>query len=316
MALWTVVVLGSLLLAADLVCGLFVLLAGSPERLGGATFPDGPRYKVAVMGDIQKGLGNFDTLLQAVHHEQAGFVLQTGDLVGENDPGHYRLVNRTFERSGLQIPFRVTPGNHDLKGSSENFEKKIGPLEQSFVVGKVAYILVQNAWGTPPDPKTLEQRITAAGPQEAVVLAMHQPPFDLQGNPKPEYGAFLAWLEKSKVAYLLCGHVHGYIKKKVGDTTVIVNGVGGDFDSWQLDQRVYLTLLDVDGDRIRDRVLEFPPVHGLAENLEHLALGHVAEVYRRRPLVCWTLTLLLSGGVGIAFRRLFAKREPFAGAPG
>jgi hypothetical protein len=315
-ARWALVVLGSLLLGADLVCGLFLLLAGAPEALGGGSFPEGSRYTVAVMGDIQKGLGTFDVLLQAVKREGAGFILQTGDLVAENDPGHYRLVKLTFERSGLRLPFRVTPGNHDLKGGPESFERQIGPLEQSFVVGKVAYVLVQNAWGTPPDPRTLDQRIAAAGPHQAVVLAMHQPPFDLQGNPKPEYGAFLAWLEQSKAAYLLCGHVHGYLRKKVGETTVIVNGIGGDYDSWQLGQKASLTMLDVDGDRIRDRVLEFPPVHGLRENVEHLALGHVGEAYRRRPWICWGLTLLLAGGLGYAGRRLFANREPLAGSPG
>lgn len=315
-ALWVFAVLGAILLTADLICGLIFLLAGAPGRLGGDRFPEGPRYKVAVMGDIQKGLGNFDTLLQAVRREDVGFILQTGDLVGENDPGHYRLVKLAADRAALQIPFRVTPGNHDLKRSPELFQQQVGPLEQSFVVGNVAFILVQNAWGTPPDPARLEQQISAAGPHRAVVLAMHQPPFDLQGNPKPDYAAFLGWLEKSKAAYLLCGHVHGYIKKKVGETTVIVNGVGGDSDSWDLDQKVYMTLLEVDGDRISDRALEFPPVHGLRENLDHLALGHVAEAYRRRPLVCWGLTLLLAGGVAAAFRRIFANREPFAGAPG
>jgi len=315
-ALWTAVALGSLLLAADLVCGLLILLAGAPDRLGGARFPESPRYRVAVMGDVQKGLGNFDTLLQAVKREGAGFILQTGDLVAENDPGHYRLVSLGVERSGLQLPFRVTPGNHDLKGSPENFEQRIGPLEQSFVVGKVAYVLVQNAWGRPPDPLKIDRLIAAAGPHQAVVLAMHQPPFDLQQNPKPEYAAFLAWLEKSGVTYLVCGHLHGYFRKTVGDTTVIVNGVGGDFDSWQLDQKVYLTLLDVDGDRIRDRVLEFPPAHGLKENVEHLAIGHVAEAYRRLPFVCWAATLLLAGGVGWGWKRLLRRHEPFEEAPG
>jgi len=315
-ALWAFAVPGAILLAADLVCGLIFLLAGSPDRLGGDRFPEGPRYKVAVMGDIQKGLGNFDTLLQAVRREQAGFILQTGDLVGENDPGHYRLVKLAADRADLQIPFRVTPGNHDLKGSPDLFLRQVGPLEQSFVVGNVGFILVQNAWGTPPEGARLEQQIAAVGPHQAVVLAMHQPPFDLEGNPKPEYSAFLSWLERSKVAYLLCGHVHGYFKKKVGVTTVIVNGVGGDSDSWQMHQEVFMTLLEVDGNQISDRALVFLPVHGLKENLDHLALGHVPEAYRRRPLVCWALTLLLAGGVGFAFKRIFANREPFRPSAG
>lgn len=315
-ALWAVAVLGSLLLGVGLACGLVWLLVASPERLGAGSLPAGPRYRVAVLGDVQKGLGNLETLLEGARREEAGFLLQTGDLVGENDPGHYRLVKLAYQRSGLQIPVRVTPGNHDLKGSSLNFEREIGPLEQTFGVGKVTFVLVQNAWGTPPEPARIEQAIASTGLHGPVVLAMHQPPFDLQGNPKPEYAAFLAWLEKSPVTYLLCGHVHGYFRKQVGRTTVIVNGVGGDYDSWQLDQKVYMTMLEVDGDRLSDRALEYPPVHGFRENVEHLALGHVGETFRRRPLACWGGSLLVAALVGAAFRRIFAIREPFKPAPG
>jgi 3',5'-cyclic AMP phosphodiesterase CpdA len=162
----------------------------------------------------------------------------------------------------------------------------------------------------------VEERIAAAGPHQAVVLAMHQPPFDLQGQPKPGYAAFLTWLEKSKVDYLLCGHVHGYIRKQVGNTTVIINGVGGDYDKWQLDQKVFATILEIDGSKISDRAIQLEPVHEIWENIEHFAIGHVAEGYRGHPLLCWGGTLLLVGGVGWAFRRIFANREPFAGAPG
>jgi hypothetical protein len=315
-ALWAVVIPGGLLLLLELVCGLLWLFRGNPAALPKNPLPSSPTYKVAVLGDVQKGLANFSNMLERVRQEHASLILQTGDLVAENDPGHYRLVKLAVERSGVGIPFYVTPGNHDLKGHPELFEHEIGPLEQSFVAGDVAFILIQNAWGTPPDVNRLEERIASAGPHGAVVLAMHQSPFDAHGDAKPAYASFLHWLEKSGVAYLFTGHEHAYLRKTVGSTVVIVNGVGGDFDSWQLDQKVYATLLEVDGARITDRVLERAPEHGILENLDHLALGHWAEAYRRHPVVGWGGTLLLAAGVAWALRRIFSNREPFKSPAG
>jgi len=315
-ALWAIVVAGGLILLLELVCGLLWLLRGQPPPLSKGPLPRGNPCKVAVLGDIQKGLANFDNLLALVGQEHADLILQTGDLVAENDPGHYRLVKLAVARSGTKIPFLVTPGNHDLKADPGLFEREIGPLEQSFVVDEVAFILIQNAWGVPPDVRRLEERIAAVGPHRAVVLAMHQPPLDLQGEPKPEYAPFLQWLEKSGVAYLLTGHVHAYLRKTVGSTVVIINGVGGDYDSWQLDQKVYATFLEMDGGKITDRVIERAPEHGLIENLDHLALGHLAETFRRRALLCWGGTFLLAAGVAFAIRRIIAIGEPLKLPPG
>src|SRR5262249_7901762 len=154
------------------------------------------------------------------------------------------------------------PGNHDIKGGPERFIQWFGPLEKSFTDRGVAFVVLNNAFGEVPDPKHIEALLEDSGRHQAAVLAMHQPPIDLQGHPRPEYAGFLAWLEKSKVNYLLCGHLHGYLKKKVGNCTVIINGVGGDYDKWQLDQKVYATLLDVDEKfGITDRRLEVEPVH-------------------------------------------------------
>jgi Icc-related predicted phosphoesterase len=310
--LWANVILGTLLLVLDTTCGILWATLGVPAKRRIDSMPASPQYRVAVLGDIQKGLANFANLLSEVRRENAGFILQTGDLVAENDPGHYRLVKLALERAESHIPFVVTPGNHDLKGNAELFRSEIGDLERSFVVGDVAFVLINNAFGMPPDPRHVEERIAAAGPHKAVVLAMHQPPIDLEGAPRPEYAPFLEWLKSSGVAYLLTGHVHNYQRRTIGATTVIVNGVGGDFDSWQLTQRVFATILEVDGARITDRVIDFPPEHGFIENLEHLALGHLAEAYRRHPLLCWAATILLAGAVGWGWVRLLRRRKIIA----
>jgi hypothetical protein len=306
--LWAGVLPGTGLLLGLAFCA--VLDAGDPglaPASGGGKIESGV-FRIAVLGDAQKGLANLRNILRAVTAEKVFLMVQTGDLVASNDEGHYRLAIRYWRRGGGWGTPAVAPGNHDIKGGTERFQRYLGPLEWSTVVGDVAIVALNNAFGTPPpDPKQIEARLSAAGPHKTAVLLMHQAPFDLSGNPKPDYASFLAWLEKSGIAYLLCGHEHAYLKKKVGQTTVIINGVGGDYDKWQLDQKVSATILDVEGARITDRRIEIEPAHEVWENIEHLAIGHVAEAYRQKALLCWLGTLLLSAAVGWGWTTLLRR---------
>lgn len=314
--LWVFAVCGSLVLLLLGLAGCLDWVSRLMVKIHLERNQEFTPYRVGVLGDSQKGLANLRNIARAVRNEKVSVLLHTGDLVSNNDDGHYRLAWQYLQMAGCDMPI-VAPGNHDLKGGSDRFVAWFEELEQSFTERGVAFVILNNAFGNPlPNSKHVEDMIAAAGPHQAVVVAMHQPPFDVQGNAKPEYADFLAWLEKSKVDYLVCGHVHGYLKKKVGDTTVIINGVGGDSDKWQFDQKVYATILEIDGSKITDRSIVLDPVHEIWENVEHLAIGHIAEAYRRRPIPCWGGTLLLAGGVAWAFRRICAMREPFKPSPG
>ena len=302
---WVVAVSGLLVLAAAAACGAVNAVLGHrpmPALVGNR--PDlqasKSKYRVAVLGDSQKGIANLRNVLRAVKAEDVDFILQTGDLVSTNDEGHYRLAALTLERAELPVRMAIVPGNHDLKEGPERFERECGSLEFRFRRGSVVFVVINNAFGPPPFLERLDEMLKGLQADDAVVLAMHVPPFDAEGAVQPGYEPFLAWLEKSRVKYLLCGHVHGYFKKQVGGATVLVNGVGGDYDKWQLDQKVYATILEVDGTTITDRAIELPPEHALRENIEHLAIGHVAEAYRRRPAGCWGATVLIAMLVGIS----------------
>ena len=108
----------------------------------------------------------------------------------------------------------------------------------------------------------------------------------------------MAWLERgSKVKYVLSGHVHAYVRRPVGSAVVIANGVGGDYDSWQHDQKVHATILEVDGTSIGDRPLVLEPAHGLRENFEHLAVAHVP------PWLAWGGALALGGAAVLCWRK-------------
>lgn len=318
-AAWTVAVAAGLALAAAGLCG--VVAAGTPDRpfpLAVGNWPRQPderhRFKVAVLGDSQKGLRNLANLLERIKAERVDFILHTGDLVSHNDDGHYRLVALVLSRARLEVPFLVVPGNHDIKGSPDRFRNKVGQLEFAFTWGKVAFIAVNNADGRPPDVAHLDRLVSHfARPDDEVVLAMHVPPFDLKGQTLPGYEAFLEWLGKSpRVRYLFSGHVHDYVRRPVGRAVVVANGVGGDSESWQFHQKVYATILEVDGANLTDRMIELSPESGFRENLEHLALGHVAEWYRAQPGLLWTATavLFLLVPAAIFYARHLGRRAP------
>jgi predicted phosphodiesterase len=259
---WTGAILGVLATSfLGLLLGIRTLTTDVPWPPSAWSPPTGP-YKVAVLGDIQKGLTNGKNLVEEVRKAGATLTLQTGDLVSENDDAHYRLAARCLQK--LSGSFCIVPGNHDIKGSPERFLKAFGRLEFDLQAGPVAFVGLNRAFGEAIDIPRLEAR--TAG-KEAVVLLFHVPTSD---------PAFLAWLEKSpRVKYVFNGHRHEYSETRVGSTTVIVNGIGGDYDSWQLDQNVRAVILEIEGTSIRHSTLTLPPAHGLWDNLEHAALGHL-----------------------------------------
>lgn len=311
-AAWAGAILGTaLLLFLGSMAGIVAREVSLPRA---RPRPLPPGFRIGVLGDSQKGLANLRNVTRAVLAEKVALLLHTGDLVASNDEGHYRLALKYLKDGGAEEVPWVAPGNHDVKGGTDRFRRYCGDLENSFTQGGVAFVLLDNALGVPPDPRHVEERIDAAGPHERVVLAMHQPPFDLSGQAKSEYTGFLDWLARSHVSYLMCGHAHGYLRKKVGETTVIVNGVGGDYDAWQFDQKVYGTVLEWKDSELSDRVVELDPVHEVWENVEHLALGHLAEAYRRRPILCWVGTLALALAVGQGWFLLARGREKRVGA--
>lgn len=273
---WAGAILGSLAAAVFALLGAVATFSPDvPWPPVAWSPPEGP-YKVAVLGDIQKGLTNARNLVEEFRRAGVSLTLQSGDLVSENDDGHYRLAARALRK--LPGSFRAVPGNHDVKGGYRRWTEAFGETE--FVLpGPVAFVGLDNSDGRPLDLESLERR--TAG-KEAVVLVFHVPNFD---------PAFVAWLEKSpRVKYVFNGHAHEYAERTIGSTTVIVNGVGGDYDSWQFDQKVYAVLLEVDGASIRHRAITLPPEHGIWDNLEHAALGHAGPA-------AWLGALLALGPV-------------------
>lgn len=297
-AAWIVTAAGTLFLLFLLVCSLvnravgYVEMPAEVSNLDGPdSSPRGAAFKVAVLGDSQKGLANLTNIVRAVQEEEPVLMFHTGDLVSHNDEGHYRLAALALDRANLEVQLAVVPGNHDVKRGTDRFRREIGDTEFEIQFLQTTFVGLDNSTGAPPDLGRLIVRIAAIPEAQEIVLLMHVPPFDLEGKTRPAYEPFVAWLAKSRVRYLFCGHIHDYVRKTIGNTVVIANGVGGDYEHWDLDQKVYATILEVEGAKLSDRAVELPPEHGFAANVEHLAVGHVTGQFRLRPGACWSVTL-------------------------
>jgi predicted phosphodiesterase len=260
--------------------------------------------RIAVFGDTQKGLAAFAELAARAKREGIDLAIHTGDLVSRADVGHYDLATRWVQRANLGVPFVVTPGNHDIKSGNGLFEQRIGPRQFAFRWGPVDIVVIDNAVG-PPDLGAVQSMLAAArGP---ILLFMHVPPLDGEAI-KPGYTKFVADLAEFPVRYVFSGHVHGYSRVRKWGIVFISNGVGGDSESWQFDQKAHLTIVEANGSSITDQSIVVEPVLGIGANLEHLAIGHVGEIVLRRTWGIPALLFLILA-LFLAYRSLRKKRQ-------
>jgi 3',5'-cyclic AMP phosphodiesterase CpdA len=284
-----------------------------PAILANENLPpnDQPSVRIAVLGDTQKGVAAFAELLQRAKGEGMDLAVHTGDFVSHADQGHYNLALAWLDRAELGVPVLITPGNHDLKGAEDLFPSRIGPLQGRYRWGPVDLVIVNNALGLPDLPKVEELLKDAPGP---ILLFMHVPPFDAMKETfevRPGYQPFLDLVGRHPIRYVFSGHAHTYRRIEHAGTVYIANGVGGDSDSWQFDQRAYVTVVDATADLVRDRGISIAPVFSLWANVEHLAVAHVAE-FIFRTLPGFPVFLLFHVALVVALVRFRKKPEMHA----
>ena len=276
---------------------------------------DAESARILVFGDTQKGLAGFAGLAVKAEVKPEDLVFHTGDLVSRADDGHFDLAFLYLGRHIEYSPIVVTPGNHDIKGGDGLFERRIGRRQFSFRWGPVDIVVVDNSTG-PPDEAAVEKMLVQS--TVPVLLFMHVPPIEAPAadyKPKPAYASFLRMIRKYPVVYVFSGHAHGYSRVEHEGLIFISNGVGGDSESWQFDQKAHLTIVDASRESIKAREISIDPVFSVRANLEHLAIGHVREVLRGWRVIYLVGATLLLIALGWRLRR---KRitPPTPPAPG
>ncbi len=272
-----------------------------------AAMPDpGSSFRFAVFGDVQIGIAHLSRLMNALKERApVDFIVHTGDAAAYPGPGNYVMLLNELERCGLTVPLFVVPGNHDIgRTGGTLFERYFGPRELSFVYGKTLFVVMDDAMG--PFRKEayerLENLLKHRPPDvRRVFLFMHRPPIDWEGSDKiveAKYTPFHELLARYEIDRVFAGHIYAYHREVRGSTVFLVNGQGGDWTARHQLVSCSLTLVEVDGDTVRDERVELPPSGtAVAESLfKKFFIADIGRFMIEHPGLFFGILFLLAAG--------------------
>ncbi len=277
---------GAIMVGLGGISTVIILMIGDPAplflgnhrvNLLQACHGAGDNYKMAIVGGSRRGPTGLQAMVRRLESERVAFAVHTGNLVDTNNLGHYRWARWMALTAGPYFPLIVVPGDSDIRGNTHPFVKLIGPLEVAFRRGEFWFVTVHKIDG-------LEQRLKAI-PDGKVVLVMHRPVWDVKAasfNPIGIGSEVVDLARKHRVRYVVSGGSPVYKRVQEGETVYIA----------QADDVPSATVFEVTGGAIADRSIEEPTGSSLWHWMQHVALGHVAETYRRQPVWTWGGTVI------------------------
>ncbi len=229
----------------------------APGRAPGlpiAAPPAGAPWRIAVLGDLQRGVVDVPrALVSHLRDEPADLVLASGDLALTGEAPWHGLVQEALDRAGLDTPLRAVPGNHDLYPSrcrderfgGPHFERHFGSRSWALDLG--SWLLVGLDTGASWRADLEWPRVAAwleAHPKTPWILLTHRPPwnFDRPGTPHYEdLAALPERLASRPPALVIAGHLGRSVDVERDGVRYLVNAAGGDLsggglrrEPWQL----------------------------------------------------------------------------------
>ena len=189
-------------------------------------------HSMGVIGDPGcEGLGTYNMKVYAGALEESSrddITLIVGDLVPAGTDHHYRTIQDLTEALAGN-PVYCLRGNHDTGAYSDYF----GLKNYALLTDDFAVIVLDNAVRSfEEEGLSLLRQVLSMEEVEQAVIAFHIPvPNHFIQNcvSEEEFGrlkdAYGPW--KSKVKYLLCGHVHSRFEDVVDGIPLICTGGGG-----------------------------------------------------------------------------------------
>lgn len=243
----------------------------------------GPRYRLAVTGDIQTNPTQFERIVDRLQAEQAaareaeaplvGLVI-VGDLTEASRDDEFETVREILAR--VPFPVAVTAGNHDIyRPTRPHYNLVFGPGNHAFDVCGVHVALLDTGSGA--IARSVEARLPALldrGDARFLVVGMHHPPYPgLTGSGWSEEAraaALLAEVAREQADLVVAGHNHAlreFSTIPVGDTSVreIVVGTAGAFQGVGVPRYGYLRLSFDDEAGTMDACFVEVPPSGYAE---------------------------------------------------
>jgi 3',5'-cyclic AMP phosphodiesterase CpdA len=239
--------------AAVLLLVLLIACFGAPvfcedtrpfneESLERISVADPDDFTFAVFGDAQEGTDVFPMVLDMIERDpDITFAVAVGDLVNTGSDEEYDAVFRLL-RERLTKPLLWVAGNHEyMAGGKPRYEARVGPVDFSFVVGDVTFVMMDGAGPSRPSNDRvawLEQELSRAAERRGMCLVfLHRPLFDPRGEGYAEAldeawaGELLGLFRTYRVHHVFCGHVHGSFNGRWdGVPFTVTGGAGGTLD--------------------------------------------------------------------------------------
>ena len=242
-----------------------VVLAVASLALLAWSFRPGADFTFAVVGDTQ-GMNLFRTIIEEVNGVKPEFFLHLGDCVPISTVE--TIGSFSAELESLQVPFHITPGNHDVKGNSSLFYGRFGGGNYHFEHSGVLFISLDSSNQSISDSQFswLESILAGSGNRMKVVFT-HVPSFD--PLPGESHGfidsgvaaRFREMMESYRVDIVIAGHVHLFNHTRYGPTDYLISGGGGAALCAEPEDGGYhhYLLFRVDGDSIEFEVRMLEP---------------------------------------------------------
>lgn len=217
----------------------------------------GASWRFAVMGDIQRALGEVDDVFERINQDPGvRFVASTGDLVQSGDNEEYALLERKLEV--LDVPYFSTIGNHELFASFERWRVRFGRFNVHFRFKGAAFSLIDsgNASVDPLVQDWLDEWLESAD-DDVHFFFTHYPLLDPIGvragsfRSSQEAHKLLERLAEERVDVTFYGHIHSYYAFANAGIPAYISGGGGAIpERWDGVGRHFLTV-DVAADGVR-----------------------------------------------------------------
>ena len=225
--------------------------------------PPRQSFRFLVLGDIQCGHSNLSRHIFQVTRGNYSFAIQTGDLMIHADEGHYALTLHELQKSNLNVPLFVVPGNHDVNGSNPGLFDKYFTLRKFYFFWSGCLFVILDTSSSPPYSeqfrwleKVLEENQTKAS---RTFIFMHRGPEGPVGcgekrqrSIQKDFAPFLHVLKRFHIDYVFSGHVHDYCRSNVNGTTYIANGAESDLEGVRV-MPSYITVVEVTPEKVSDQ---------------------------------------------------------------
>lgn len=194
-------------------------------------------FTFTIFGDNRGNHSIFESLLQSIGHDaETSFAIDLGDLVSNEDNGHYRRFLSEVQEN-VAIPLLTAIGNHDRYFGSDHYHDIFGPTYYSFQIGQ-SYFIVLDATSEfsfdKSELKWLEDELRKAQDSKVRFVFMHVPPFDTTGIGfaghylQEKDGKYLLDLFRHyKVSHIFTSHIHGYFSGMSEGVSYTITGGGG-----------------------------------------------------------------------------------------